>query len=335
ILSYEGKDGINRNLIIHAMPSADEQRGTTVIFHINLPPRQHRVFKLSLVIEESKVIKSSARHPFHLSSFQQQASDQTSDHEDHKKWMAGMTQVSANGAALDQLLDRSFRGLRVLRTELGADTYFAAGVPWFVTLFGRDSLVTASQMMAYHPGIAEQTLRLLAQYQGSREDDERDEEPGKILHELRVGELAKLKLIPQTPFYGTVDATPLFLMLVAQHAIWTGSLELFHDLRPHIDLALQWLDSFGDRQATGYTSYDSRTHEHRQHREMVNKGWKDSGNGIVNEDGTLCEPPIALVEVQGYVYAARLGMAKLFQRIGEDTKAKRLKQEAEQLRERF
>jgi len=331
ILGYEGKDGVTRTLTIHTTPSADERHGTAITFHVNLPPRQHRVFNLSLVIEESKPVKSGLRHQSHLPSVQQPASV----HEDDKQWMAAITQVSANGSALDQLLDRSFRSLRVLRTSLGTDKYFAAGVPWFVTLFGRDSLVTASQMMAYHPGIAEQTLRLLAQYQGSRDDDERDEQPGKILHELRVGELANLRLIPQTPFYGTVDATPLFLMLVAQHAVWTGSLELFHTLRPHIDLALQWLDMYGDREASGYVSYASRTHKNRSHKGMVNKGWKDSGDGIVNEDGTLAQPPIALVEVQGYVYAARLGMANLFERIGEHTRAKRLTQEAHRLRQRF
>jgi glycogen debranching enzyme len=331
IFSYEGKDGITRNLIIRTTPSSDERHETTITFHVNLPSRQHRVLNISLVIEESKVVKSGVRHSSHRSNFQQEASD----HEDNLMWMAGIAQVSANGSALDQLLDRSFRSLRVLRTSLGADKYFAAGVPWFVTLFGRDSLVTASQMMAYHSGIAEQTLRLLAQYQGSHADDERDEQPGKILHELRVGELANLKVIPQTPFYGTVDATPLFLMLVAKHVAWTGSLELFHDLRPHIDLALQWLDKYGDRHATGYLSYESETHTNRSHKGIVNKGWKDSGNGIVNEDGSLAQPPIALVEVQGYVYAARLGMADILERVGEHAKAKRLQQQAQRLRERF
>jgi len=331
IFSYEGKDGITRKLIVHTTPFPDERHETTITFHVNLPPRQHRIFTLSLVIEESKVVTSGVRHHSHLSGFQHQVSD----HEEDTRWMSGITQVSGNGSALDQLLDRSFRSLRVLRTSLGADKYFAAGVPWFVTLFGRDSLVTASQIMAYHSGVAEKTLRLLAQYQGSREDDERDEQPGKILHELRVGELANLKVIPQTPFYGTVDATPLFLMLVAKHAVWTGSLELFRELRPHIDLALQWLDKYGERQATGYVSYESRTNKHRTHKGMVNKGWKDSGNGIVNEDGSLAQPPIALVEVQGYAYAAKLGMANLFERTGEHAKAKRLQQQAQRLRERF
>jgi glycogen debranching enzyme len=320
LFSYEGKDGINRNLMIQATPGPDERHETSITFHVNLPPRQHRIFTLSLVIEESK--RNSSQH-------------HASEHEEDKKWLAAVTQVTANGSALDQLLDRSFRSLRVLRTSLGADRYFAAGVPWFVTLFGRDSLVTASQILAYHSGIAEKTLRLLAQYQGRQEDDERDEQPGKILHELRIGELANLKVIPQTPFYGTVDATPLFLMLVAKHAAWTGSLELFRDLRPHIELALQWLERYGDRHATGYVSYESRTHKHRSHKGMVNKGWKDSGDGIVNEDGSLAQPPIALVEVQGYVYAAKLGMADLFARLGEHAKAKRLKEEAQRLRARF
>jgi len=240
--------------------------------------------------------------------------------------MKEITHVSGNGSALDQLMERSFRSLRVLRSHLGKDAYFAAGVPWFVTLFGRDSLITALQMLAYHPPIAEQTLRLLAQYQGTHEDEERDEQPGKILHELRMGELANLKVIPQTPFYGTVDATPLFLILVARHAAWTGSLQLFQDLRPHINLALQWLE----RRDGGYLSYES--HDPNQ---MVNKGWKDSGNAIVNEDGSLAEAPIALVEVQGYVYAAWLGIADLFERIGEQANANRLRRDAKQLRERF
>lgn len=322
-MRYEGKDGINRSLLIQMDPSANEHDGTTAIFHISLGPRQHHTIRVSLLLEESKGPQPSIRNPSNLSSFKQHESDI----EQHaNKWMDDITHVSGNGSALDQLMDRSFRSLRVLRSHLGKDAYFAAGVPWFVTLFGRDSLITGLQMLAYHPHIAEQTLRLLAQYQGTRQDDERDEQPGKILHELRVGELANLKVIPQTPFYGTVDATPLFLILVARHAAWTGSLHLFRDLRPHIDLALQWLDRHRD----GYLSYESHVHKN-----MVNKGWKDSGNAIVNDDGTLAEAPIALVEVQGYVYAAWLGMADLFERVGEPGKVDRLKQDAKQLRERF
>lgn len=294
-----------------------------------LAPREQRQVRLALAIEESSRPTSGIPERSRLSSLRQFESGLE---EQTPSWMAGITQVTGHGSALDQLMERAFRSLRVLRTHLGQESYFAAGVPWFVTLFGRDSIITALQMLAYHPGIAEQTLRLLVRYQGTREDDWRDEEPGKILHELRVGELANLNAIPQTPFYGTVDATPLFLILIAQHATWTGSIRLFQDLRPNVDLALHWLDTYGDRHATGYLSYESRTGKSKK---IVNKGWKDSGDAIVNADGAAAQPPIALVEVQGYVYAARRGMADLFERVGEHAKADRLRQEAQQLRERF
>jgi len=323
---YDGQDGIKRALFVHTDPPADERYGTAAKFHINLAPHGQSKVYLSLVIEESRARPTVAQRP-HRSNLGQLESDLEGQ---INGWMARITQVSSDGSALDQLMERAFRGLRVLRTHLGEDAYFAAGVPWFVTLFGRDSLVTAFQMLAYHSGIAEGTLRLLARHQGMAVNDWRDEQPGKILHELRIGELANLHKIPHTPFYGTVDATPLFLMLVARHAAWTGSVNVFQDLRPHIDLALHWLDTYGDRHAMGYVSYDSRAEKN-----LVNKGWKDSGNAILNADGTLAEPPIALVEVQGYVYAAKRGMADLFERVGEQKMADRLKQEAQQLRERF
>ncbi len=323
---YEGKDRISRALLIRADPKPAERRGTTAVFHIMLAPRGRDEIRLALDIEESTHPRTGEQPPSR-SLFAQRESALEAE---TKRAMHDVTRVWGNGSALDQLMDRSFRGLRVLRADLGGDTYFAAGVPWYVTLFGRDSLVTALQMLAYHPGIAEQTLRLLARYQATRVDESRDEQPGKILHELRVGELARLGLIPHTPSYGTVDATPLFLLVIAQHAAWTGSLTLFHDLRPHIDRALEWLDTYGDPHGTGYLTYDSRTGTG-----MINKGWKDSDNAVVNADGSLGQEPIALVEVQGYVYAAWRGMSELFARAGQHDRATRLAHRAQQLRERF
>lgn len=135
--------------------------------------------------------------------------------------------MHSDSLVLNQIMNRSLRDLRALRSRLDNQEYFAAGVPWFVTLFGRDSLLTALQTLAYEPGIAAQTLRLLAHYQGQKVDDWRDEQPGKILHELRIGEMARTGQIPHSPYYGTVDATPLFLVLIARHAAWTGDLSLF------------------------------------------------------------------------------------------------------------
>lgn len=195
-----------------------------------------------------------------------------------------------------------------------------------MTLFGRDSLITALQTLAYDPDIARDTLHLLARYQGQRVDHWRDEEPGKILHELRVGELARLHEIPHTPYYGTIDATPLFLVLVSRHADWTGDLGLFKELRPNIEQALQWINRYGD----GYLEYDSTT-KHG----LINQGWKDSGDAIVTAEGTLAQPPISLVEVQGYVYMAKHAIAELYERAGEGERAADLRRQADELRRRF
>ena len=326
-LSYDGKDGILRTVTVYFDPPPEQRQGTTAEFTVRLGPRGQRQIDVSVVIGEFKNGKAARRvtpDPADFSRFDSGLTEET------QAWMAYVTKVVTNGSALDQLMERSFRGLRVLRTHVGNETFFAAGVPWFVALFGRDSLVTAWQMLAYNPRIAEQTLRLLAKYQGAKEDRWRDEQPGKILHELRVGEMANLNAIPHTPFYGTVDATPLFLMLVAEHAAWTGSLNLFDELRVPIERALSWMDTYGDRQGEAYLTYTSRSKD-----KLVNQGWKDSGDAIVTADGKIAVPPLALVEVQGYGYAAKLGIAGLFKRAGDRDRADRLIREAQRLRERF
>ena len=240
------------------------------------------------------------------------------------------TQVVGDNPNLGRLLAKSLSDLQTLRTNIGGSEFFAAGVPWFVTLFGRDSVVTALQTLAFDNSIAEQTLRVLARYQGTQVDAWREEQPGKVLHELRVDELTRANLLPYSPYYGTIDATPLFLILVARHAAWTGKLDLFDELREHIEQALTWIAQYGmDRD--GYVAYDSNKSDGT----LVNQGWKDSGDAIVNADGSLAVPPIALVEVQGYVYKAKCGIADLFRRAGEPARATELEREANALRTRF
>ena len=205
-----------------------------------------------------------------------------------------------------------------------------AGLPWHGTLFGRDSLIAAYQMLAFEPGIAGQTLRLLARYQGADIDDFRDEQPGKILHELRLGEMAHLNEIPQTPSYGSVDSTPLFLILLAEHAHWTGSLDLFRELKPNIQRAFEWISKFGDISGHGWLEYGVKSSSG-----LDNQGWKDSGDAIMNEDGSLATSPIALVEVQGLVFMAKVKIAKLYEHDGDQRTAKQLRTEAHELRTRF
>lgn len=325
--SYDGKDGIVRTMTVYFDPPPTKRQRTTAEFVVRLSPRGQQRIDVTLVIGESKGRAAASRSSPGPEDFSRLDSDLERE---TQAWMTHVTKVVTNGSALDQLMERSFRGLRVLRTHLGNETYFAAGVPWFVALFGRDSLITAWQMLAYHPRIAEQTLRLLAKYQGAKEDQWQDEQPGKILHELRIGEMANLSAIPHTPFYGTVDATPLFLMLIAEHAAWAGSLSLFDELRASIERALSWMDTYGDRHGEAYLTYTSRSKD-----KLINQGWKDSGDAIVNADGEVAVPPLALVEVQGYGYAAKLGIAELFKRAGDQDRADRLIREAQRLRERF
>ncbi|HEX5545435.1 MAG TPA: glycogen debranching N-terminal domain-containing protein, partial [Nitrospira sp.] len=325
--TYDGKDGLIRTLTVLFNPPPDRRHGTTAEFAVRVSPRGRYRIDVALLIGESKdreTTRPVVAQPEDFSRLESELERET------QVWMGYVTKVVTDGSALDQLMERSFRGLRVLRTHFGNETFFAAGVPWFVALFGRDSLITAWQMLAYHSGIAEQTLRLLAKYQGTKEDQWRDEEPGKILHELRVGEMANLNAVPHTPFFGTIDATPLFLMLVAEHAAWTGSLNLFNELRTPIERALSWMDIYGDRHGEGYLTYISRPKD-----KLINQGWKDSGDAIVTADGEVAVPPLALVEVQGYGYAAKLGIAELFKRAGDPDRADRLIREARRLRERF
>ncbi|HJU06763.1 MAG TPA: glycogen debranching N-terminal domain-containing protein [Nitrospiraceae bacterium] len=322
---YDGKDGVYRRLAVHSSPTPRKMSGTTAEFHIGLGPRESDQLNISLILSESK--DRHAAVPTDQPKFGRLAS---ALQEEKREWMSRVAEFSSHGSSLDEIMERSFRALRVLRTHLRQQTFYAAGVPWFVTLFGRDSLITALQTLAFHSDIAEETLRLLAMYQGTRVDDWRDEEPGKILHELRVGELANLDVIPHTPFYGTVDATPLFLILMARHAAWTGTLILFHELRRHVEQALLWMDTYGTRWGLPYLTYMSRSDGN-----LVNQGWKDSGDAIVNADGRLAKPPIALVEVQGYGYLAKQAIADLYARSGDHERARRLHAEAEALRRRF
>ncbi|MBI4493925.1 MAG: amylo-alpha-1,6-glucosidase [Chloroflexi bacterium] len=326
-LAYEGADGLSRSLSIHCAPAPQTTDGTTARFHLALQPRERTQLLVSLVLAES-ADPTEVEPRAHPRPVLKQV--QAVLHRSSSQWRSGQTEVRSDSLLLNGILDRSLGDLRVLRSAIGSYEFFAAGVPWFATLFGRDSLITALQTLAYDPKIAERTLRLLAQYQGQRVDDWRDEQPGKILHELRVGEMARLGEIPHTPYYGTVDATPLFLVLVGQHAAWTGDLRLFKDLRGNVELALEWMSKYGDPRGDGYIAYQSASEKG-----LINQGWKDSGDAIVNADGSLATPPIALVEVQGYAYLARLLLADLYRRVGEPERADRLRGEAEALRARF
>jgi glycogen debranching enzyme len=247
---------------------------------------------------------------------------------DADAWLAGRTRMEVDDELVARMLRRSLLDLRLLISDLNGQPYLAAGVPWYATLFGRDSLITAMQMLGFDPALAAGTLRLLAATQGARHDDAHDEQPGRILHELRLGEVANTDCTPLARYYGTVDATALFLILLARHVDWTGSLDLLHELRPQVDAALEWLDRDGDPDGDGLVEYLRRAPGG-----LDNQGWKDSWDGVCGEDGLPLRAPIALVEVQGYAIRAREDLAVLLDRIGEHDRAAELRTSADRTRE--
>src|SRR5262245_27544756 len=237
----------------------------------------------------------------------------------------------ASHRLFDRVFERAMLDLRLLRSRLAGYRHYAAGIPWFATLFGRDAATVALQTLPFGWPMARQTLALLARYQATSFDEYRDAAPGKILHELRTGELARLGEIPQSlAYYGTVDATMLFLILLAQYVAWSGDLAFARQLRPNVDAALAWMNECADSDGDGYADYRGRFADG-----LVNQGWKDSGNAIVNADGSLADPPIALAEVQGYAFRARREMAALFRRLGDHRSADAEERRASALRERF
>ncbi len=247
-------------------------------------------------------------------------------------WERGTTSVLSDHELFNLVVKRSVSDLRLLVNEgPGPDQrYVSAGVPWFTTLFGRDSLISAFQALAFRPQIAVEILDVLAAYQATVEDPSRDAEPGKILHELRTGEMARSGELPHTPYYGSVDSTPLWLILFGATFDWTGDMATVDRLWPNAMAALEWIDRYGDRDGDGFVEY-----ERRSDRGLLNQGWKDSSDAIRDRNGREAVPPIALAEVQGYVYDAKRRMSRLAAIRGDTDLAIRLDAEADQLATRF
>ncbi|HET6631000.1 MAG TPA: glycogen debranching N-terminal domain-containing protein [Woeseiaceae bacterium] len=308
---YHGADGINRSLVLafSRVPRLiHRHRARVAAFDFSLGGRGREALDITFsVAEEGKPI--SARPP-------------------KPEFYSGV-HIESDNAVLDRVMERSLRDLAMLRTGLESN-FIAGGMPWFVAPFGRDSILAALQTLVFDPRPAEGVARLFAKYQGGRDNPETGEQPGKIPHELRLGAMAHLNEVPHRPSYLSIDSTALFLILVGRHAEWTGNLRLFEELRPAIDAALDWINREVEGDENGYLSYRGETPEG-----PINQGWKDSTRGVPRKDGSMPHAPIALCEVQGYVYLAQILIAAALRRAGEDMKSDRLEDAAEALRKRF
>ena len=251
-----------------------------------------------------------------------------------EEWHAAVTNLATSNETFRQLFEQSLEDMAALRLPFkcatGEEAVPAAGLPWFVALFGRDSLIVSLQSALVYPDFARGALDVLGGWQAKERDDYRDAEPGKILHELRRGELAHFKLIPHTPYYGTADATPLYL--VTLHTAWrcTGDMAMVERLLPVAERCLSWIDDWGDRDGDGLQEYQTRSPKGYE-----NMAWKDSGDSVMHADGSPVRGPKALCELQGYVYDAWLRMAELYEALGKPDRAAGLRSKAATLFERF
>jgi glycogen debranching enzyme len=323
-LAYVGEDEVFRETVVELDPRPDvlhlDASGVRAQWHVRLEPGAP-VRILTTVEPSLGGRRRQRRRPESAAKELDQAEE---------GWRSRCTAFASDNERFDRIIATSTSDLRALIMPAPHGHILAAGIPWYVAPFGRDALIAAGESLMLNPDLTRDALTVLASLQAREEDPWRDAEPGKILHELRVGELASAGLVPHTPYYGTVDATPLFLMRAADYHAWTGDLELLRSLRPVLDAALAWIDEHGDRDGDGFIEY-----ERRSDAGLRNQGWKDSENAIVHADGSLAEGPIALVEAQGYVYAGKLGIAGVYEALGDAETAGRLRDEALALRAAF
>ena len=328
-IAYRNKD-FRREVIVHT----DKGDGKPAVnangrlsFEIALKPGQawHRCLTYDLV-DGAKRLRAP-RECSHSSATSVHAGKMD-------EWQKTVLKIDTGNEEFYRCYNQGIQDMAALRLPLQGTDHMvfvpAAGLPWFVALFGRDTLIVSLQTMIVYPEFAAGALEVLGRYQATERDDYRDAEPGKILHELRYGELAYFKLIPHTPYYGTADATPLYL--VALHAAWraTGDRSLIERHLPTAEACLTWIDKYGDRDGDGFQEYQTRSTAGYE-----NMAWKDSGDAVMYPDGTLVKGPKALCELQGYVYDAWLRMAELYDELGNKRRANALRKKAAALFKQF
>jgi glycogen debranching enzyme len=322
-LAYQGLDGSlleSRISFVNRQP--DALKGHTAIWRLEL--QSHETLTLGYRLE----MLINGRSPSNVSAPMTLAQAKAAELMEEQTWRQQTTAIRSDKNTFNQIIQRAEQDVYLLRQSFTQGKALSAGVPWFSTLFGRDSIIAASQILMLDPQIARETLKILAFYQGKQDDEWRDEQPGKILHEIRFGEMARCQEIPHTPYYGTVDATPLWIMLYAEYFAWTADHETLESLWSNALAAMDWIDR--TMRQTGYLSYFRKSR-----RGLDNQGWKDSNDCIVNRRGQLAQGAISLCEVQGYVYAAKIRLAQIARMKKRIDLADRWEEEARELKLRF
>jgi glycogen debranching enzyme len=320
LLSYAGLDNAIRCTRIAFDPAPELINGSEVRFRFHLRPHQEVVCNVTVGCECDGVKPVVDGYNAALT--------------EAGRWFRAPESetcpINSSNGQFNEWIERSKADLNMLVTQTPFGPYPYAGVPWFSTPFGRDGIITALEFLWFKPEIARGVLAYLAATQATELNPEQDAEPGKILHETRKGEMAALKEIPFGRYYGSIDSTPLFVLLAGAYWQRTADLEFLRSIWPNLEAALHWIGHYGDSDGDGFVEYRRRSHTG-----LVQQGWKDSHDSVFHQDGRLAEPPIALCEVQGYVYAAKLSLSAVADALGYPERAALLRSQAERLRDQF
>jgi glycogen debranching enzyme len=316
---YEGLDNVKRKTELRFWPPPSRLETNRATFEFELAAGARRSLFVSVLCEDTNKLRyNSFGHSFRARRRAIRGK------------ATGIATVESSNELFNEVCRRATADLYMLMTRTRHGLYPYAGIPWYSTAFGRDGIITAMLLLWLDPSIAKGVLGFLAETQAKTLDPLSEAQPGKILHEMRKGEMARLGEVPFALYYGTVDATPLYVMLAGMYFDRTGDIETIAAIWPNIKAALQWINTFGDADGDGFVEYARQNASG-----LVNQGWKDSYDSIFHADGALAEGPIALCEVQGYVFAAKTHAAKLAHRLGEYDFEKRLRGEAQGLQKNF
>jgi glycogen debranching enzyme len=319
VLGYEGLDGVVRTSRLECSPPPSEVVDNAIRFTMSLAPKSEASFDLVLSCSTGE-----SRDPLSFDSATAEAARALA------ATSRGDAEVISSNPQFNDWLQRSLADIHMMVSSTSHGPYPCAGVPWFSTIFGRDGVITALELLWFNPELARGVLSFLAASQAKETNPAEDAEPGKILHEIRKGEMAALGEIPFGRYYGSVDATPLFVLLAGAYLKRSGDLELIRALWPAIERALAWIDDHGDADGDGFVEYTRRSPAG-----LLHQGWKDSNDSIFHADGSLAEGPIAVCEVQAYVYGARRAAASMARRLGLRSEQEANERKGEALRAAF
>ena len=322
VLGYEGLDGRVRRTRIVFDPLPTRLTESAASFRTQLEAGEEATYRCAIACEVD------GDSPIEITPCYEKVVQEASNSVERER--AQEAQIFTANEQFNDWLNRSLADLHMMRTQTSYGPYPYAGVPWFSTVFGRDGIITALQCLTFDPSIARGVLAYLAATQADSENPEQDAQPGKVLHEMRSDEMATLGEIPFKRYYGTIDATPLFVMLAGAYYQRTGDRGLIESIWSNVERALEWIDRHGDSDGDGFIEY-ARKSKHG----LVHQGWKDSHDAIFHRDGAAAEAPIALCEVQGYVYAAKTAASELAKSLGDITRSRELAKQAETLRNQF